>query len=160
MAQSPASSIDVRRGQTVEILDDQQRTIRGKVAALSLESISLVVDGKATEIYIDHISRIVRRGDSVWNGALIGLAAGAATGFLAVSSGSCDPRAWGPCFDEPRFVAAVTLLFGGVGAGVGAGVDALIRRERVVYQRGASPVARVIPLVGKEGGGARVAVSW
>ena len=160
MAQSQAPRIDVERGQTVEILDDQEHTIRGKIDALSGDSISLLVDGTATEIHIDRITRIVRRGDNVGNGALWGLAIGAVFGFAAIKADSCESQGFAVCFDVPGFVMASTLFFGGVGAGIGAIVDAFIRGERVVYQREASPQTRVIPLLGKGLRGASLAVSW
>jgi hypothetical protein len=51
---------------------------------------------------------------------------------------------------------------GAAGAGVGAAIDALIRREPTIYTRGARPraIVDVAPAVGRGMRGAVVSVSW
>ena len=89
---------------------------------------------------------------------MIGLGTGAAFGLLG--------RPLARRLDEDyyllrsRFVIGSALVFGGIGAGIGVGVDALIRRERVIYRRDGRPQTRVAPVVGPGVGGAVVSVTW
>ena len=76
--------------------------------------------------------------DSLWNGALIGLAAGVGSA-AALDAVSCE-NGFGGC-DFP-WVAYLTL--GGIGAGTGAAIDFLIGRRA---HTGTSTV-RVAPILG------------
>jgi hypothetical protein len=67
-----------------------------------------------------------RRPDSLANGALIGLGVGASVGWALACIG--DPA-------DAECVALGSLFFGGIGAGIGVGIDALIpAKKRTVYQ--------------------------
>ena len=80
-----------------------------------------------------------RRNDSVLNGALIGAAAGVASGLLICRT--MEP--WEVCNDPGPLVRV-----GALGAAIGIGIDALIRKREVVYQRPDSTELHVAPLVG------------
>lgn len=96
--------------------------------------------------------------DGLKNGALLGLASGAAFGFLmsavlteSSGDGLVDVATAGPA----ALISAAA--FAGAGVGIGIGVDALVRRYRVPY---ATPV-RVTPPVSPGGGyGVAVRVAW
>jgi hypothetical protein len=150
----------VRKGQTVEVIDDEGREITGKVSLVSQAALHLVRDGTATEIAFARITQIARPTDSLANGALIGLAAGAAFGVLGATVGTddCDDY-FAPCFEGPRYVIGSALIFGGIGAGIGVGIDALIRRNRVVYRRD-GPTAHVVPVVGRGAKAVVVSLRW
>lgn len=90
-----------------------------------------------------------RRNDSVLNGVLIGAAAGVVSG-LAVCR-MMEP--WDVCL-EP----APLLRLGAVGAAIGAGVDALIRKRDVVELRGSQVL--LAPVAGPGAKGLRVAVRF
>lgn len=159
--EGPIVSALVKRGQTVEVIDDQGQETRGKVRTLSATTLTLDRAGKATEIPFERITQIARPSDSLANGALIGLGAGVAFGILGSTAGTSDCEAgYYPCFDGPRFVVGSALIFGAIGAGIGVGVDALIHRERVIYRRDSRRQTRVAPVVGPGVGGAVVSVSW
>jgi hypothetical protein len=82
---------------------------------------------------------------------LIGLGAGAAFGVAAAHGFSDNPRA--------SDAAQGALIFGAIGAGIGVGIDALVRGPRVVYRR--PGLARVLPAVGSQGRyGALVHMRW
>ena len=151
----------VRKGQTVEVIDDEGREITGKVSLVSQAALHLVSDGTATEIPFARITQIARPTDSLANGALIGLAAGAAFGVLGatVGTGDCDDY-FGPCFEGPRYVIGSALIFGAIGAGIGVGIDALVRHNRIVYRRDAKLTARVVPIVGRGRAGAAMTLRW
>ena len=53
-----------------------------------------------------------------------------------------------------------TLVFGAVGTGVGVLVDALIRRDRVLYRRGSGSRTYLTPLIGPHVRGAQIGFSW
>jgi hypothetical protein len=164
-AQSPSRLGEVvRKGQTVQVIDDEGREITGKVSLVSQAALHLVRDGTATEIPFARITQIARPTDSLANGALIGLAAGSAFGVVAATAGTtdCDESSeyWGPCFGGPRFIVGSALIFGGIGAGIGVGIDALVRHNRIVYRRDAKPTARFVPMVGRGRVGAVMTLGW
>jgi hypothetical protein len=74
-----------------------------------------------------------RRGDSLSNGAWwgFGIGAGLAVAVLLAYT-ACDL-----CDGElgPGEAAAAISVYGAMGAGVGVGVDALIRRPQTIYRR-------------------------
>jgi hypothetical protein len=165
LAQTDAAGIGllVKPGQRVDVTDDSGHETRGKVQKLSGGMVSIVADGKVTDIPVDRIAQIARPGDTLANGALFGLAAGATVGLLAStagSSGDCAGYDFAPCFGGASFIVGTTLVMGAIGTGIGVAVDALIRRPRVIYRRGARPQARVTPVIGRHVQGAVVTVSW
>ena len=150
----------VERGQTVEVRDDDGREVRGRIRALSSVTMTLEVADDVFEIPVAKIIRITRPADSLANGALIGLGAGAAFGLLASTVGTSDCDGYYGCPQGAGFVVGSTLVFGAVGAGIGVGVDALIHRERVLYRRDAGRRTRVTPVVGPGVAGAMASISW
>ena len=132
--------------------------VQGKVAKLS--DASLVVDDgrKRHELAAPDIRYIERPRDRIWNGLLAGFAVGVAVGVGSVMFDSCEP-----CLvDSSSFAAAVGILGGGIGAGVGAITDALISRKRVVFVRPATSrvVTSIAPGIGVHGGGISLAVRF
>jgi hypothetical protein len=148
----------VRQGQTVEVIDDHGRQINGKVSTLSTAAVRIVRDGKMTEIPFENIAQIARPADSLANGAWIGFASGAAFGAIGALGTTCDYDYY--CFDGPGYAIGSTLIFGAIGAGIGVGVDALIKHNRIIYQRDAGAQTRVAPVIGPGLKGAAVSVSW
>ncbi len=159
-AQSDGASIRtlVKLGQTLEVIDEQGQEVRGKVRALSADALTLDRKGTQTEIPFERITQIARPNDGLGNGALIGLGAGVAFGLLASTAGTdnCD----GYYYCGSGWVIGSGLVFGGIGAGIGVGVDALIRRDRVIYRRDGRRQTRVAPVIGPGVGGAVVSVTW
>jgi hypothetical protein len=146
-AQGIASSLRelqllVRAGETVTVTDTEGREVHGRIEALTPAAI-VVSDRTGRHEWTDaEVSTIrQRRSDSLGNGALIGLATGAGIGLVGIAA-----LAEGD--EEPGLVAVAALFYGGLGAGIGVGVDAMIRRESVIYH-GATPRAhfRVIPML-------------
>lgn len=157
--EGPIVSALVKRGQTVDVIDDQGHETRGKIRTLSSTILTLDRNGTSTEIPFERIAQIARPTDGLANGALIGLGAGAAFGLLASTAGTDDCDYY---FDTcgPRWVVGSTLVFGGLGVAIGVGVDALIHRDRVIYRRGAARQTRVAPVLGRGVAGAVVSVNW
>ena len=107
--EGPIVSSLVKRGQTVEVIDDQGQEIRGKVRALSADALTLDRKGTPTDIPFERITQIARPNDGLGNGALIGLGAGAAFGLLASTAGTDNCEGY-------------YLLRGGLGHRLRAGV--------------------------------------
>ena len=92
-----------------------------------------------------------RRNDSVLNGALIGAAAGVASGLLLCRT--TEP--WEVCNDPGPL-----LRIGALGAAIGIGIDALIREREVVYGRADSTQLHVAPMVGRGSKGVQLGLRF
>jgi hypothetical protein len=159
--QTPAHTFDgleetVRRGDTVVVTDETGRTTKGTVSDLTGSALTLTV-GKETPTQVftpDRTTRIVRR-DSLQEGILIGLGAGVVVSWTMIRS-TCGPPGFDPECSANMFVATVPLSLG-VGGGVGALVDAAIRKT--VYRSQRSQVT-FVPVVSGDQRGALVSIGW
>ena len=70
----------VKSGDTVFVMDGSGRETTGVFAKVSDSNLSLLVDGQLQDLPVTDVRQIARRGDSVWNGFLIGAAIGAVIG--------------------------------------------------------------------------------
>ena len=145
----PATLYDVvwlvQPGDTLTITDNAGVRVRGKLVQISTSSLMLDASRTLYQFKESDIERIERRGDSLMNGALIG-AAGAIASTLLVCR-SMEP--WKVCLNNPNI--APWFLTGAVGAGMGVGIDALIRGDRVLYARpqASQPSVSVAPIFGR-----------
>lgn len=162
-AQGIAWSFDELRllvgtGDTVTVTDVAGREVTGKVSALSPTSLSLQVDRQLREWSESDVATIQRKhSDSLGNGALIGLAVGAgATAVLIAASLEAEDEVSG------GEIAAVVAVYGGVGAAIGVGVDALITRKRVIFEKRPTQGAsiQVAPFVSLRRAGGRVSIRF
>ena len=113
----------------ITVTDRGGQEVTGRIAFLSPSKLTLLIQGSPydfDEAEIDAIRH--RHSDSPKNGAVIGLLSGIAAGCLTVRIAAkghvAHPDIW-MTFSGP---------FGGVGAMVGAGVDAGIQEQRVIYR--------------------------
>ncbi len=162
----------VKAGDTVYVTDASGRRTKGRLGELSASSLELLVrktgpDGRETfapqaRLSEGDVRLIVReRRDSLWNGTLIGFAPGATIGVLLLFFGAgCD------CYTiESRapIAGGVILFVGGIGAGIGALVDASIHKRATVYYRAPgqqSSRVQVSPLFSKSGAGIQMFVGF
>ena len=93
----------------------------------------------------------VREPDSLLNGALIGAGAGVASHLLICRT--MEP--WDVCRND----VGPMLKFAAIGAGVGAGIDALFRRKVYQSASGATQI-HAAPLIGTRAKGLRLSVSF
>lgn len=154
----------VKEGQRVRITDDQGRELKGRIGEFTANTVVLVTrDSQRTDVPYGTIVRIDRPHDGLGNGAGIGFMSGAILGLLAVISeeaNDCEPGAFFSCGDPTAGAyAVVPLVFGGVGAGIGVGIDAMIRRDSTLFRRGDSRVV-VGPALGRGVRGVRLSVRW
>ena len=120
----------VKRGDTVSVTDRSGQKIRGTVSDLSSSSLAITVAGSPRfflESDIDAIRQ--RRPDSPANGAKWGLVAGAGLGVLA---GISIVSEYG---DGAALIPLLGLTYGALGTGVGAGIDALVSSDQVIFAR-------------------------
>lgn len=151
-AQQVAGTFDqlrvlVQPGDTLTITDAAGQRLRGKLAELSAASLVLDVSGTRRVFPGTDVDIIEKRGsDPLKNGALIGLSIGAGVFGPAIGATTRD---W-------RFGMLAAVLYGGIGAGIGVGVDALIEGQHVIYA--ASPPTRtsfnVTPILSRSRKGA------
>jgi hypothetical protein len=134
----------LRPGDTVWVTDAQGREVEGKIQTLTPDALTLRGDGPRTVPGRDVSLIRQRQPDGIWNGALIGLAAGgglAAAGCIA-EKGYSD-----------SFCPAYIVLYPAMGLGLGVAIDALIPGKKLVAYRapGSSGAARsrfsVAPLI-------------
>ena len=126
-------------GDRVRIVDAAGREHSGPVATLSPDVIALGREGGATERFARADVREVwmRRRDSVRNGALIGF------GSVAVSY--C---ALAVSWDNAQQCGVPAFFLGGLGAGIGALVDAALTRQGIVFRAEAPVTWRLQPAPG------------
>ncbi|MGE0461475.1 MAG: hypothetical protein AB7Q16_08915 [Vicinamibacterales bacterium] len=136
-------------GDTVTVESADGAEVRGRVIRMVPDAI--VVTGPSAERMVDAsgVLRISACCDSLQNGTLIGLGIGAVFGAL-FAAGFSDNGAGGD-------TATGALIFGGIGAGLGVGLDALSRSDRLVYR---APAALPRARVGPSGAAVGITVTW
>ena len=111
-------------GQKINVTALSGARYSATVVSLSSSTLAVRVGDSMRQLQEGDVAAIrQRRGDSLGNGALWGVSTGFATGMVMC----------GRCHVGPG--AAMGLTLGGVGAGIGVGIDALIRSDVVVFQR-------------------------
>jgi hypothetical protein len=155
----------VKDGEKVKITSEGGRELRGRIVALGLNGLTLDRGRERTDVPYAQITRIAADGDSLLNGALIGLGVGVGVGLLAElneNSASDDPfcgmAILADCNDDST--GAYLLVWTGIGTLIGVGIDALIHRDRTLYERGGSAHVVLVPAVGRGGGGVRLSITW
>jgi hypothetical protein len=141
-------------GSTVWITDATGREERLRVDGFSGGVATFSAGERFRRIDESDILRVrARRSDSVWNGALIG--AGAAVGTGVFMCRLTEP--WDICDNPSQY-----LRVGAVGAGIGIGIDALIRGRKTIYQKPHTGVAHLLaaPLIGRGGGGLQLSITF
>ena len=85
------------------------------------------VSGALRQFQQSDVNTIEKRGsDSLKNGALIGMAIGGRFAALGMAASGVSSE------DAGLFVVGA-LIYSGIGAGIGVGVDALVEGRRVIY---------------------------
>ena len=163
-AQEVAGSFDqlrvlVKPGDTITVTDDAGRETTGRIGELSSSSLALLVGDQRRDLQASDINTIrQRRSDPLANGAKWGFGIGATLGLLAgVGLASAYDEG-----DDSAFIVFGALIYGGLGAGIGAGVDAMISGNQVIYARRAASSARltVRPLLARQRQGAMLAIGF
>lgn len=135
--QEPVKSFDqlntrLKVGDTIIVTDPQGREHKGMVLQISPTALTLDSrEGQKLTMSSDVQLVQDRPHDSLKNGALIGLACGVALGGVAAAN--CAEE--GCEFSPAATFAIAGGFYGGIGAAIGTGIDALIPgKKRVVYR--------------------------
>jgi hypothetical protein len=133
-AQEFAGSFDqlrvlVKAGDRVAVTDASGGEVRGTIADLSRSALALTVDGSQRVFAEPDVATIrQRRSDSLANGAKWGFVVGAGLGLMAGLTLAATYDGNGSAF-----IPILALAYGGIGAGAGAGIDAMHSSQRVIY---------------------------
>ena len=151
----PAAELEttLTPGMVVWITDSAGREEKTRIVSVSGDTVTASDGGAIRRLRTEDIKRVrVRRSDSVLNGALIG--AGAAVASALLLCRMMEP--WDICLD-----AGPILRIGAVGAGIGIGIDALVRGRRTLYEapQGLTRL-HVAPIVGRRAAGVQVSISF
>ena len=141
-------------GMTVWITDSGGREEKTRVVGVSGNTVTIAIDDDIRRLVTAEIMRVsVRQSDPLINGALIGAGAAVASGlFLCTRT---EP--WRNCRDD----IGPMLRIGAIGAGVGIGLDALIRGRRTIYEAApGSTRLHATPLIGPRTGGLLVSLTF
>ena len=132
--------------------------VKGRITELSAASVVLNEGSDRRPVAVADVRYVERPPDRPWNGVLAGFGVGFGAGFVAARA-DCGS---GCIFDSAGAAAAVGLIFGGIGAGIGAISDALISRPQVVFVRASTRTRRatVMPIVHTKGGGISVSIGF
>lgn len=163
-AQGVASSFDqlsvlVKPGDKITVVDLAGREAEGRIGMLSRDRLTLVTPAGPREVGEVDVAQIrQRRGDSLQNGAIIGAAAGAGYGLALLTLAASRNDGAGPI---PVGVVTGMVVFTGIGAAAGAGIDALIARGQVIYRKPPGENSfSVSPLSGRGRRGAAVTLNF
>ena len=113
----------IKAGDAVVVLAQDGRRFRADVLQVSNTALSLRTGTINEVLSVERVREVsVRRNDGVWNGLLIGTAAGALGGLIPDYLDDCKE-----CHDS---------LYGSIAVGAAAGViiDALFRAQTLVYR--------------------------
>src|SRR5436190_12621335 len=138
-----ASSLD-----TIYVTDDAGRRTEGKLLGLDSDSLVMLVGGAEQRFDAARVRRIDKRGDSLKNGTLIGLALGVV--FGSISSGISDCPGAEPGGDCTGFRIAAFAGALGIYTAMGAGVDALIVGHTRLFDAERPGTARAIVPAGPQ----------
>lgn len=134
-AQELAGSFDqlrvlVKPGDTIRVTDGAGQEARGRIATLTSTSLELLVAGNRRNFLESDVRTIRhRRSDPLANGAKWGFGIGAALGLLGGLAVAAEYE------DSAAAVPLVALFYGGLGAGIGVGIDAMISSEQVIFSK-------------------------
>jgi hypothetical protein len=184
-AQLIATSFDelpttLQQGERIEVSTASGDTLKGDVLDVSSSGLELRIrtprpNGNTPaaaqrRLLENDVRQIVREHhDSLWNGTIIGLAAAAFPGVVTIAWGL---SAANDGYTTGAEVAGAGIVMLGIGAGLGAAVDASIHRRTTVYLRPAArsslrwgpalsgPAVSIAPLVALTAGGVRVSLQF
>jgi hypothetical protein len=135
------------------ITDSSGREEKTRIVGVSGDIVTTTVGDDTWRLSLNDVKRVrARRSDSLFNGALIGAGAGVASGLFLCSL----TETWENCRDDvgPMFRIAA------IGAGIGIGIDALIRGRRTIYEAPGATRLHLAPIVVRHAEGLQVSVSF
>ena len=158
LAQTPAGATpnlegSLTPGTTAWITDSTGREAKTRIVSLSDDIVTIAEANEIRRLLTAEVTRVsVRESDSVLNGALIGAGAGVASGLLLCRL----TETWENCRDD----VGPMVRFGAIGAGIGIGIDALIRGRKTIYEAPGTTRLHAAPIVGRRAAGLQVSLTF
>jgi hypothetical protein len=156
-----ASSFDqlqkmARLGDEVVVTDVDGRHVKGKISDLSSSSLELLNKDGRLAFDERNVAAIARDGHaSLSTGARWGFGVGAALGLLTGIEFARE------CYNGcPALAVFSTSFYGGLGAGIGVGIAAMIPAERPLYTGGKGTHVGVVPVVACDRQGVAVSLKF
>lgn len=151
---SPDLEAAVTPGETVWITRASRPEQKVRVVGISGDILTAAADSGLLRVGTSEVAKVrARRSDSLLNGALIGAGVAVASGLYICRS--MEP--WSVC----RNNVGPLVRLGAVGAGIGIGVDALIRGRRTIYEAPQrSVILHAAPLIAHRARGVQVSFSF
>lgn len=121
-------------GREVIVIDDSGKETSGRLLIFGPDQLTMVVKGHNVAVDRSRVTAIFETGDSLRNGAKIGLLAGAGLGaaLVVVATALEDDEVGGMTL----FVAGGAGVMGGLmGMGIGVVIDAAISGRTLIYER-------------------------
>lgn len=139
-------------GTTVDVELESGARVRGRLLAVEDARLSIRDGREIRWLDATDVVRVdTRTADSVLNGVLIGAGVGGAVALGIISENAL-------CSYNCQFVSGA-IVYTGIGAGLGAALDALVQKATPVYRRGGR-APRIVVGVGAGGAGRSVAVRF
>src|SRR5262245_35368118 len=113
-------------GAPIRITERSGKSTTGRLVEVLPSAVRLVSGGITLEVPVADIALVQRNGDSLWNG--VGAGAAIAGAISLGNNGGCVG-----CYSAGE-LAANRLAVAGIGAGVGALLDLLVRDKRILYR--------------------------
>jgi hypothetical protein len=110
----------------VVVVDDSGHRTHGQVLRFTPDALTLLVGGTEISVERTKVASVYTRGDSIWNGMAFGALSGGALGLVGLATSE------NPGDIEQAAVPVLAIM----GIGIGAAVDAAIRKKHVIYERG------------------------
>jgi hypothetical protein len=164
-AQSTEGTLDrlAEKHSTVYVMDADGRQFSGPLVRVDPSSFTIGMPEGEQSFQFDRVATNHRRGDSVASGAGIGAVAGAGLGLGLTKAWGCGALLTGyePC--PAKHYALAAAMMGGIGAGVGVAIDALVQGRTEIYPRRAthrSSAVTVVPAIGPHHASVFLATRW
>ena len=153
-AATPSLDTTLTPGRTVWITDAGGREEKTRIVGVSGDIVTTTAGDDVRRLRTTDVVRVrVRHSDSLLNGALIGAGAAVASGLFLCRL--TEP--WENCRDD----AGPMFRIGALGAGVGIGIDALIRGRRTIYEAPQGSLRlHAAPIVARHMRGVQVSLSF
>ena len=160
-AQPPARTFDQLSvlavpGETLEITSVTGDHLRGSLAELSPTSLTVVAGGRNHQFQMNDVAAITaRRPDALDNGARWGFLVGAGLGVLGALATTNEFNSHG---SQVGFGVLIGVIYGGLGAGVGVAIDAMVKSQQTIFSNRGSRRITLAPTVSSHT--RTLALSW
>lgn len=166
-AQKPVGSMErlsatVKSGDTVYVTDSSGLETKGTFINLADATLTMLVEGELRRLPASDLRQVARRGDSLRNGILIGVAVGVGAA-VASPSNPCDPpdaQGFPTEFYCGGSKDAAAVAFGAAFGVIGGWIDRHFKGRTVVFRAGPAPTVRILPVVLPHQQGIRLSVAF